>query len=481
MMNLRPRDCDATMYSDRNHIFIDQDTIAAIATPVGTGGIGIIRISGKRACSVAKTLFKRSSGNPILRSHQLHHGHILDPINGTIIDEVLLTVMKAPRSYTREDVVEIQSHSGPIVLSKILELVLSNGARMAEAGEFTRRAFLNGRIDLSQAEAVAEMITARNKAALSIASDHLSGKMKGAIENILDQITSQMAMIEAGIEFPEEIEEDITDIELIENINKNAISSIETLIKQYEDGHVVRDGLRLSVVGRPNVGKSSLLNYLIEKERAIVTPIAGTTRDLIEETFNICGIPIIISDTAGLHSTEDIVEIIGIRKTRENMIHADIILFVVDGTMQTSDEEWEEIYKIQEEKNTVLVINKIDLIDDEFKVQVPPQLSHLKQIKLSALTGQNVDRLKKLISKLYLNETTFQTGHAIIPNLRQKELLERAKAYLLKAVDGIKNGETSELIVYDLDAALKMLKGITGEIIDGDILDQIFSRFCIGK
>lgn len=469
------------MYSDRNQSFMDPDTIAAIATPVGTGGIGIIRISGKLACSIAKAIFKRSSGNPILRSHQLHHGHIFDPVNESIIDEVLLAVMKAPRSYTREDVVEIQSHSGSIVISKILELVLSNGARIAEAGEFTRRAFLNGRIDLSQAEAVVEMITARSNTALSIASNHLSGKMKDAIKSILDQITSQMAMIEAGIEFPEEIDEEVNATELIDNITKSAISPIEKFIKQYEDGHVARDGLRLSIVGRPNVGKSSLLNYLIEKERAIVTPIAGTTRDLIEEACNICGIPIIISDTAGLHSTEDLVETIGIRKTRENMVHADLILFVLDCTVPASEEEWEEIHKIQKEKNTVLVINKIDLVYDELQFQVPSKLRHLKQIELSASTGQNVDRLKNLISQLYLHDKTIQTGHAIIPNLRQKQLLEHAKAYLREAVDRLQNGGTAELVVYDLDAALKMLKGITGEIIDGDVLDQIFNRFCIGK
>ena len=468
---------------------MDNQTIAAIATPLGSGGIGIVRLSGPEAISIGRRLFFHKKGSSSSEtddaskefiSHHLNYGYIHDLLNGEAIDEVLMAVMPAPRSYTREDVVEIQSHGGFIVLNRILRSVLDAGARLAEPGEFTKRAFLNGRIDLSQAEAIAEMIAAKSEAGQQLAATHLTGGLKYAVSGFLDALTEIQVELEAGIEFPDDVETSYDGERIVKVITECVIEPVEALVRQYDEGHVYRDGIRLDIVGRPNVGKSSLLNRLINKDKAIVTSMPGTTRDLVEDQITISGIPVLITDTAGLHSTEDPIEVIGMRKTRENLELSDLVLWVVDGG-QGINEDDQSIYEQMAGRNMVLVVNKLDLISGECDIDIPEKLSSIESVFVSAKFGDGIDRLKQAIRDKCLTEVDFDPGRSLVPNLRQKSALETGLASLSRVVEGIGNQLTEELIVSDLIAAKNALGVITGDRIDDDILDEIFGKFCIGK
>lgn len=468
---------------------MDKDTIAAIATPIGCSGIGIVRISGTRALSIAQKLFipHCSSGiNPLaetfygLKSHYLHYGYIHEPGKDGIVDEVLLVVMKAPKSYTREDVVEIQSHCGSVILGKILNLVINCGARLSEPGEFSKRAFLNGRIDLSQAEAIAEMINAKTEAGLKLAGTHLYGGLKNAVTELIDIINGLQVEIEAGIEFPDDIETFDNYGTVAAKIQSEVIKPIEELLRHYEDGHVLRDGIRLDIVGRPNVGKSSLLNRLIQRDKAIVTHVPGTTRDLIEDHINIEGIPILITDTAGLHITDDPVEIIGIQKTKENIRMSDLVLWVIDAQNGFTEED-RQVFEQIGPQNMLLVINKQDLLKNGQKVDLPDEFIKVPQVMISAKFGSGITRLKDEIKGQCLREVNIEPGRTLIPNFRQKSALKEALKWIRSVAEGIENHQTEELIATDLLYAKNELRLITGDNISGDILDDIFSRFCIGK
>ena len=468
---------------------MNQDTIAAIATPMGSGGIGIIRLSGPNSTAIAQELFR-----PVVRrtlswdsrkcdnipANRLNYGFICDPQSGAPIDEVLLAIMPGPRSYTREDVVEIQSHAGPAILGKLLALVLENGARLAEPGEFTRRAFLNGRIDLSQAEAVADMINARTDQGLKIAALQLSGEMKQTIQMFLKCIDAIFSELTAIVEFPEDVEDRLDRRQLSHEIRDQLLAPITELIELYQYGHVMRDGLRLDIVGCPNVGKSSLLNRLLKKEKAIVTPYPGTTRDLVEDFFTVSGIPFFITDTAGLHASQDPVEIIGIQKTQAHIVNSDIILFVVDGSQPFSSDDLDVFSQINSGR-IILVINKIDLVNDLGQIHLPKQWARLTRVEVSALRGGGIDNLRNAIAQLCLSHVPFQPARMLIPTLRQKEALGTAQV-ALKRVEGlIGDGTSDELCLADLDSAKQALHRINGEQVERDILDDIFSRFCIGK
>jgi len=471
---------------------MDNHTIAAVATPIGHGGIGIIRISGKKALRIAATVFRRSSfasdhdsdtcdlSFARFKSHWLYHGYVVDPANGRQLDEVLLTIMKAPRSYTREDVVEIQAHSGPVVLSSILELVLKNGARLAEPGEFTKRAYINGRIDLTQAEAVVDIINARTNKSLEIATAQLKGDMRKSIETIRGLLFDVFVEINAAIDFPDDVTE-IVDIDTpIKTLQDKVVARLKELLERYENAHVLRDGLKLVVVGRPNVGKSSLMNRLLQKERAIVASTPGTTRDFIEEPLGIRGIPVIITDTAGLHETDDPVEVIGIKKTYEHTDLSDLVLFVLDAGCRITEED----YKIHERisnRNLIIVINKSDLVDDKYKPDMPDSWINIPQVKISALYGHGLDKLKDLIAKISLGEHGFDAEHTIVPNLRHKIALERSLQATSSAVEGMQMRTPFELISIDIKEAIDSLEEITGVISNEEMIDRIFSRFCIGK
>jgi len=477
---------------------MELSTIAAIATPPGAGGIGIIKISGPEAVKIAGAVFRYQSnhtqpttGKPtgttapeehFFRSHHLYYGHIVDPATRQNIDEVLLSVMHAPRSYTREDVIEIQAHSGPAVLRAIFDLVLRLGARIAEPGEFTKRAYLNGRIDLTQAEAVIDIINARTDAALHAATNQVDGKLKTIVENIKKELSDLLVSIEASIDFPEDVEDILPTPKIIPKVQRCVVKSIEDLIQRYQAEHVYRDGLNLVIIGRPNVGKSSLMNCLVQKDRAIVTATPGTTRDLIEEGLQINGIPINIIDTAGLHDTNDPIEIIGIHKAEQRIDSANLVLLVVDaGEPLIADDV--QIYKKHQEKNMILVVNKMDLVEDTnaFRLEVPKNWNGIAQARLSALYGEGIDTLKDLIVKNVTGDLRRIPDHSIIPNLRHENALKKCRDAVNSCLIGLQDNRPIELIAIDLQEALDWLDTIIGIKPSADVLDQIFSQFCIGK
>jgi tRNA modification GTPase len=471
---------------------MEYDTIAAIATPIGSGGIGIIKISGQDAFSIAEAIFQRSRpswgvGRPEgealifpLKSHRLYHGYIVNPETGKVLDEVLLSAMKGPRTYTREDVIEINTHSGYIVMASILDLVLQKGARLADPGEFTKRAYLSGRIDLTQAEAVIDIINSRTEKSLEIATSQIKGDLKNRIEFMRHSLIDILTQVEAAIDFPEDVG-DLIDVESVNQIlNKAVIDELSDMVAQYENAHFLRDGLKMIVVGRPNVGKSSLMNRLIKNDRVIVTPIPGTTRDLIEETLNIRGIPVIIADSAGLHETKDPVEVIGIEKTKEYIHTSDLILFMIDASDPFTIED-NKIYQTICDKRLVLVINKIDLVEDGFKTEIPQTWDKIPSVKISALYGNGLSSLKDLIAKLAIGDHHLDVQSTIIPNLRHKLALEKSLEFAVSAGEELRKGTSFEFVAIDIKATLDGLGEIIGAVAKEEVLDQIFNRFCIGK
>ncbi|MBF0467771.1 MAG: tRNA uridine-5-carboxymethylaminomethyl(34) synthesis GTPase MnmE [Desulfamplus sp.] len=494
------------------------DTIAAIATPPGAGGIGIIRISGSRAIEVVCALFGKkprfadrpvsterqvsidpelsadmspppqfiipnSCASSFNESHRVTHGYIFDTVTGNVLDEVLVISMLAPRSYTAEDVIEIHAHSGPIVMQAILEQVLSMGVRLAEPGEFTKRAFLNGRIDLTQAEAVVDIINARSANSLKIAVSQSLGHFKNSVTHAREELIELLTKIEAVIDFPEETGDILPADRAIEVI-LNIMDICNNGIKQYEDAHFLRDGLKISICGPPNVGKSSLMNRLLEKERSIVTAFPGTTRDLIEESLNINGIPFVISDTAGMHKTDDPVEKIGIERARQHILESDMILFMEDvesvkkGGIALVMKELEAVVPVN--KKTILVLNKADKIDRQYLFELPAQISSIPVIAISATEDIAVDDLRRKITQIATSNLNLSS--AVVPNLRHKTALKKASVALEQArqnLSGYCFGE--ETLAIDIRSAVDFLGEITGNSAGIDILDQIFSRFCIGK
>ena len=469
---------------------MESTTIAAIATPVGIGGIGIIRVSGPNALHIAQAVFRRSDPQhrqtPFLpTSHRFYYGHIVTPESGApsaadqILDEVLLVMMKAPRSYTREDVLEIHVHSGVAVMRAILDLILRQGAVLAEPGEFTRRAFLNGRIDLSQAEAVIDIINARTESALHVATAQVQGSLRHHIESIRADIRRILAETEAAIDFPEDVGDDIDDALMLSKLQEAALLPLKALLGQYDAGHVLRDGLKVIVAGKPNVGKSSLMNRLLDRDRAIVTAIPGTTRDFIEESLVIRGIPIILTDTAGLHPTEDPIEKIGIERTVSRIEGADLVLFMTAAGGPLTDED-EGIYDIIRGKTTIWVENKCDLAAEGGDLLPPESWRLLPKVSISALCNQGIDALKQMIETIALRPS-LACESAIVPNLRHKHAIEAALAALAAAADGIHSRMPFELVNMDIRSAYDFLGEIVGAAIHDDILDQIFEQFCIGK
>ncbi|RPH48742.1 MAG: tRNA uridine-5-carboxymethylaminomethyl(34) synthesis GTPase MnmE [Desulfobacteraceae bacterium] len=467
---------------------MENDTIAAISTPIGSGGIGIIKISGKKALPIVSSIFRRSSArdrcnrtipsNIIKESHKLYHGYIYDPDNGKTLDEVLVSVMLSPHSYTREDVVEINVHSGIVVLRTVLDLIIRNGARLALPGEFTKRAFINGRMDLTQAEAVIDIINVKSRKALEILNTQAAGTLGLCVESILRILNGILVKIEAAIDFPEDVDalNHDSEAEIIEN---KVIGKLNELIAGYEEGHLFREGIRIAIAGRPNVGKSSLMNRLLKVERSIVTSIPGTTRDAIEETLIISGIPTIISDTAGLHDTTDPVETLGIKKTRELIKNADIILFMTDAFSPLSEADI-RIYETIKDKQVVIVINKIDLIPANRDILIGDDFKRLLCVKISALHDIGIEFLKEKIKEIFLDKIDYNSI-AIVPNMRQKIAVEKALEKIVLVIRGLKSGFPYEMISIDLGEAIDYLNEVIGKNVKTDILDKIFSQFCIGK
>lgn len=470
-------------------------TIAAIATPPGHGGIGIIKISGPESISIGLSVFRPiadsndsnhhskhclASFSP--KSRYLYYGNVVDGVSECVLDEALFVVMRAPCSYTAENVVEIQSHAGPVVLKAILRLLIKKGVRLAEPGEFTRRAFLNGRIDLTQAEAVADIINARSEKAIDMAMAHISGSLNLVIQSLRTVLLDILTYIEAAIDFPDEVDDEIDVRSLIARLDGELIAELNKLIERSNEQSFLREGLKIVIVGGPNVGKSSLMNRLINKERSIVTDIPGTTRDFIEDAFIVNGVPIVLTDTAGIHENPDTVEQIGIEKAWDYISGADILLYTVDAgkpvTLNNLD-----LFKKLRHKKLIIVINKMDLPEEQIRFEIPGkwlQKGKNNCIRISALHNQGIEELKVLISEMALTSDS-NVEDKIVPNLRHKLSLEKALLSLGAARDGLDRLIPFELISIDLKSSLDALSDITGENIKPDILDNIFSRFCIGK
>ncbi len=460
------------------------DTIAAIATPYGSGGIGVIRISGPKAFDIASKIFSKTKNRACriikLDSHRVYHGYIFDTRNKDILDEVLLIPMKGPCSYTAEDVVEIQAHSGTIVLRTLLNEILSRGARLAEPGEFTKRAFLNQRIDLTQAEAVADIINAKSAKSLKFASSQNLGLLKSQIRELRENLINFLSLLEANIDFPDDVDP-FKPSEKETGMIDDVLEKCQGFIQQHEDACFLKDGIRITICGAPNVGKSSLMNRLIEQDRSIVTTTPGTTRDPIEEGLNIDGIPFVVTDTAGIHQTDDLVEIIGIQKAMDHINASDLVLFMKETGTCFSDKELEKIvpFKNPSDKKIIFVINKIDI-----KKQALPELStkyrHLPKIEISALLNLGIKDLKQKIVEVSIAGLDMEKS-SVIPNLRHKKALEQTVESLIAVKKGLTRPLEEETMTIDLKNSINSLGTITGETASLDILDTIFNNFCIGK
>ena len=457
-----------------------EDTIAAIATPLGTGGIGIIKISGPEAWAVGRHLFHLSGSPKTIHSHHLYHGHIIEPGTNSTVDEALISFMRGPATYTREDVVEINCHSGLAALDRILELVIRAGARLAEPGEFTRRAYLNGRIDLTQAEAVLDLVSSKTRRSLHLASEHLRGGLQTVITELRSHLLDTLAMLEAAIDFPEEDLEILAEAELAARVRQQVKEPITELLEHYEDGRILREGLSVIIAGKPNVGKSSLLNNLLRSNRALVTPFPGTTRDVIEESVSLRGIPLRLVDTAGLRQANDLVEKLGMEFTRERLSQADLVLFVLDRSGSLSFEDL-QIYEDINGKSRVVVLNKIDLDPHPDFASVSQRFPEETVVEISALHGDGMEQLKDAVFHTILGHKLDTETSVVAPNLRHKLCLERALDAVNRALQLLDSRSSAELIALEAQEALAHLGEVIGLTTTEDLLDQIFSQFCLGK
>jgi len=452
------------------------DTIAAIATPPGEGGIGIVRLSGPQAVAIAQKVFQPKKPGP-LRSHHVRYGHIVDS-KGKIVDEALTTLMRSPHSFTREDVVEFACHGGPLPVQLILELVLAAGARLANPGEFTLRAFLNGRLDLSQAEAVLDIIHAQTATGLALAEAQLSGWLAQTVGRIRADLLNALAYVTVTLDFPED---EVAVEDIGPNLTAN-LAAVEQLLATAAQGMVYRQGARAVLVGRPNVGKSSLLNALLRANRAIVTPVPGTTRDTLEETANLAGIPVVLIDTAGITASSDLVEQLGIERSRAALLSADLALLVLENHQEISAAD-AEIAQLTFAKPTLLIWNKVDT---SAKIE-PPTLpfTHPRlvgTVQTSAHTGAGIDNLVQTIAKTLVGDQRVVASAAhLVTNPRHRDALQRATASLQAAVESQNLALPPEFLASDLLIALNALGELTGETVGEDLLETIFSRFCLGK
>lgn len=456
------------------------ETIAAISTPFGVSGIGIVRISGCLAESVARRLFKPKSQPFQFISHHFHYGEIVDPQKGDSIDEVLLVLMKAPKTYTREDILEIHCHGGYFILQKILELVLREGTRIAHPGEFTKRAFLNGRIDLTQAEAVIDLINAKTMASLEIASQHLRGDFFRELSSLKEGMIERLALIEAHLDFPEEEIEPISLGEMKHFLNE-MIKKVDEWIGSYEEGRIFREGISCAIVGKTNVGKSSLLNVLLKEERAIVTPIPGTTRDPIEEVLNINGIPVRLIDTAGLRKATDSIEEEGVKRAKGRVAGSDFILLMIDGSRAIDFDDL-EIFEEVKEKRKVVVMNKKDLPPVISPKEMKDRFKGDPIISISALKNEGIEGLKEAIYTLLIHrEVRPSPEYLVIANVRHKRVLDQVKENLSNTLKGLEKGTSLEFLAFEMRSALEVLGEVVGETTPEEVLNRIFEQFCIGK
>jgi tRNA modification GTPase len=461
---------------------LEFDTIAAISTPKGEGAIAIVRLSGDKAIEISDKLFRGVGGKRLMDvlSHTIHYGHLVDPKTGLVAEEVMVSVMKGPKTFTKEDVVEINCHGGLVSVNRVLQLVLNNGAQLAEPGEFTKRAFLNGRIDLSQAEAVIDLIRAKTDKAMNVALGQMEGRLSRLIQKLRQEILETLAHVEVNIDYPEYDDvEEMTHRLLLEKA-QYVKTEIQKLLQTSQQGKILREGLSTAIVGRPNVGKSSLLNSLAQENKAIVTDIAGTTRDVIEEYVNIRGVPLKLLDTAGIRETEDIVERIGVEKSRQVLKDADLILLVLNHSEELSLED-ENIFKAVEGMDVIVIINKMDLPQKMDMDRVQELAKQYKIIQTSLLEDRGVDELEEAIAALFFTGTIEAGDLTYVSNSRHIALLNQALNSIEDAIFGVESGTPIDIVQIDFTRTWELLGEIIGQSVHESLIDQLFSQFCLGK
>ncbi len=458
---------------------MDFETIAAISTPLGEGAIAIVRLSGEESISIVDKMFKGKTLTEV-PTHTIHYGHIMDSKTGRIVEEVMVSVLRAPKTFTRENVVEINCHGGLVTVNKVLQLALENGARLAEPGEFTKRAFLNGRIDLSQAEAVMDLIRAKTDRAMNVALGQMEGRLSKLIQQLRQELLETLAHIEVNIDYPEYDDvEEMTHLMLIKKATR-IHQEIEKLLMTSQQGKILREGLSTAIIGRPNVGKSSLLNTLVQENKAIVTDIPGTTRDVIEEYVNVRGVPLRLLDTAGIRETEDIVEKMGVDRSRQMLKEADLILLVLNNNDNLSLED-EQLFTAVDGMDVIVILNKMDL-PRKINIDRIKELAANKPLIMTSLVeDQGIDQLEEAISSLFFSGSIDSQDITYVSNSRHIALMSQANKTIQDAIQGIESGIPIDLVQIDLTRTWELLGEILGDAVHESLIDQLFSQFCLGK
>jgi tRNA modification GTPase len=458
---------------------METDTITAISTPIGEGAIAIVRLSGTEAVEITAKVFK---GKDLLNvdSHTINYGKIINPETNELLDEVMVSIMRAPKTFTREDVVEINCHGGMVAVNRILDLLLSNGAKLAEPGEFTKRAFLNGRIDLSQAEAVMDLIRAKTDKAMNVALKQIDGRLSGLIQRLRQDLLETVAHVEVNIDYPEYDDVEEMSHEMMRTKSKEVHAEIEKLLQVANQGKILREGLGTAIIGRPNVGKSSLMNTLVQENKAIVTEIPGTTRDIIEEYVNVRGVPLRLIDTAGIRETEDIVERIGVERSRQVLKESDLILFVLNYNEELSEEDI-RLFEAVKGLEYIVIVNKTDL-EKKLDLEQVKELANDKTIvTTSLLQEEGIDELEKSIANTFFSGEIDAGDMTYVSNVRHIQLLNKAKKALEDAMEGIELGMPLDIVQIDVTRTWEFLGEIIGDTASDSLIDQLFSQFCLGK